>query len=371
MKTAEITCAVLLISLLSPFVAAEPRETVETSPTTEKPETAAAKFIVYSSEADAEFRTALFRVLRGNDKVARIAKADTIEKAVESDVGVLVLIMTGRKVPELEPETIEALQKRKIVGIGEGAAILFGKLGLEINLGACAHSGNLPPPVKICRSALLGEPKSTEPVPVCLDVSDEEKLDNFALFLPPGGSNASVVDVIARWAEDPNYAPIARQGNCVLIGVPVPAARWSDPYVRLIRDVCQALQERKTEPFSKARRELTKPGTYEFKLAKRGSPDEPFEKTFYFRFSEPTRLTARLEHSGSAAVMLLFMGQDEMRMNWTRRDARKQEPLEIVSLIRQEQNESLGDRYWILNVTNFGAEGSAKCKLTITCDMPE
>lgn len=362
---------IVLVSLLSQVAAAEPPAAAPIPATAEKPETAVPKFIVYSSEADAEFRTALFRVLRGNDKVSRIAKADTIEKAVESEVDVLVLIMTGRKLPELEAKTIEALKKRKIVGIGAGAAVLFGKLGLEINLGACAHSGNVPPPVRISRSALLGDPKSTDPIQVCLDAPEEEKLDNFAVFLPPGGSDASVVDVIARWAEDPNYAPIVRQGNCILIGVPVPATRWTDPYANLIKEVCQALLERKTEPFSTARRELTKPGTYEFKLAKRGSPDEPFEKTFYFRFSEATRLTARLEHSGSEAVMLIFMGQDENRMNWTRRDARNQEALEIASIIRQEQNETLGERYWVLKVTNFGGKGVADCKLKITCETPE
>ena len=305
--------------------------------------------------------------------MTRITKADTIEKAVESKVDVLVLIMMGRKIPELAPKTIEALKTRKVVGIGEGAAVLFGKLGLEINIENGASSGNLPPPVRICRSALLGDPKSIEPVPVCLEASGDEELANFALFMPPAGSNASIVDVIARWANDSNYAPIARQGNCILIAAPVPATQWTDPYARLIKDVCQALEERNLEPFSKARRELTKPGTYEFKLARLQSPDEPFEKTFYFRFSAPTRLTARLEHSGSENVMFMFMGmgQDERWMNVTRRNARNEEMLEIVSSISPEQNEALGDRYWILNVTNFDKNSGVDCKLKISFETPE
>jgi len=362
----------LFATAVARFVVAEPPEATAAAHKG-TPERAVPRFIVYSSEGDVEFRTALFRVLRGKDKVTRITKADTIEKAVESEVDVLVLIMMGRKIPELAPKTIESLKTRKIVGIGEGAAILFGKLGLEINLENCASSGNRPPPVKICRSALLGDPKSLEPVPVCLEASDDEELENFALFMPPAGSNASVVDVIARWANDPNYAPIARQGNCILIAAPVPATQWTDLYARLIKDVCQALQERKLEPFSKARRELTKPGTYEFKLARLQSLDEPFEKTFYIRFSEATRLTARLEHSGSENVMLVFMGmgQDERWMNVTRRNAKNEEALEIVSSISQEQNEALGDRYWILNVTNFDKNRGADCELTITFEAAE
>lgn len=368
---ASMTALALLATFLAQFVAAGPPEVAAADKGAS--ESAVPRFVVYSSEADAEFRTALFRVLRGNDKVTRITKADTIEKAVESKVDVLVLIMMGRKIPELAPKTIEALKTRKVVGIGEGAAVLFGKLGLEINIENGASSGNLPPPVRICRSALLGDPKSIEPVPVCLEASGDEELANFALFMPPAGSNASIVDVIARWANDSNYAPIARQGNCILIAAPVPATQWTDPYARLIKDVCQALEERNLEPFSKARRELTKPGTYEFKLARLQSPDEPFEKTFYFRFSAPTRLTARLEHSGSENVMFMFMGmgQDERWMNVTRRNARNEEMLEIVSSISPEQNEALGDRYWILNVTNFDKNSGVDCKLKISFETPE
>jgi hypothetical protein len=360
-------CLIVVTLLLSQLTAADPPDVKA-----EKEESVIPKFVVYSSEEDAEFRTSVFRVLRGNEKVARIAKADTIERATESEVDVLVLIMTNRELPKLGPKTVEALKKRKIVGIGAGAAQLFGKIGLEINLGACAHFGNAPKNIRISKSDLLGNPKSADPVPILKDAREEEtKHDNFAVFVPPRGSNTSVVDVIARFSDDPNYAPIVRQGNCILIGVPVPATRWTEPYANLIKDACQALQERKAQPYAAARRELTKPGNYEFKLAKRGSADEPFEKTFYFRFSEATSITARLEHSGSDAVMLLFMGQDDNRTHWTRQDSRNREPLEITASISQEENETLGDRYWTLKVTNFGGDSPVECKLKITCVMPE
>jgi hypothetical protein len=78
-----------------------------------------------------------------------------------------------------------------------------------------------------------------------------------------------------------------------------------------------------------------------------------------------------MEHAGSDAVMLLFMGQDENRMHWTRQDSRTGEPLEITSSISEEDNETLGDRYWTLNVTNFGANSPVDCKLKIICEMPE
>ena len=151
------------------------------------------------------------------------------------------------------------------------------------------------------------------------------------MFLPPSKEKPSVVDVIARWTSDANYAPIVRQGNCVLIGIPVPSTRWTEAYGELIREMCLALHERKLEAYSTAHREVTKPGTYEFKLAKRGSIDPPFTKTFYFHFTVPKRFSARLEHAGSDSVMLIFMGDDEKRTHWTRKDARQQETLKIAT----------------------------------------
>ncbi len=309
-----------------------------------------ARFVVYSSEKDAEFRSSLFRVLRGKEKVTRLEKAETIEKAVASEADVLVLVLPKYELPKLEKGTLEALKKRKIIGIGFGAAQLFGQLGLEINGGNCAHGVAGPPSIVICTSKLMGEPKNAKPLLVLREAAEPEpdarKADFFAVFRPPSEEKSSVVDVIARWTSDANYAPIVRQGNCVLIGIPVPSTRWTEPYAELIREMCLALHERKLEAYSTARREVTKPGTYEFKLAKRGSIDPPFTKAFYFHFTEAKRFSAQLEHAGSDSVMLLFTGLDENRMHWTRRDARQQETIKITTDISREDIEKLGDRYW-------------------------
>jgi hypothetical protein len=331
-------------------------------------------FVVYASEEDAEFGSSLFRVLRGNEKFARFDKAQTIEKAIASEADVLVLVLPKRELPKLEKGILEALKKRKIIGIGYGAAQLFGQLGLEINGGNCAHGVAAPPSVMVGKSELLGEPKNAKPLLVLREAAESEpdarKADFFGLFLPPREEKSSVVDVIARWTSDANYAPIVRQGNCVLIGIPVPSTRWTAPYADLIREMCLAMHERRLEVYSTARREVTRPGTYEFKLAKRGSIDPPFTKSFYFHFTEAKRFSAQLEHAGSDSVMLIFMGQDENRTHWTRQDARQRETLKITTDISREDIEKLGDRYWKLNVTNFAANTAVECKLTIKIEEP-
>ena len=102
------------------------------------------KFVVYASKADAEFGSSLFRVLRGKGDRARFDKAETIEQAVVSEADVLVMVM-----PKREKWILESLKKRKIIGIGYGAAQLFGQLGLAINGGACAHGVEMPPSLTI------------------------------------------------------------------------------------------------------------------------------------------------------------------------------------------------------------------------------
>jgi hypothetical protein len=332
------------------------------------------KFVVYASEEDAEFRSSLFTVLRGKGERSRIDKAETMEQALASEADVLVLVLLHRDLPKLSKETLEALRSRKIVGIGYGAAQLFGQLGLEINGGQCAHGVQAPARLTIGTSELLGEPKDAEPLLVLQAAAsaaqDANKLDLFAVFLPPRGSNASVVDVIARWTTDLNYAPIVRQGNCVLIGIAVPATGWTKPYADLVCQVSLALHDREFVAYSAARRELTMPGVHKFSLAPSGSIDSPFEKTFYFQFAEPVRIHAELEHTGSDPVMLIFMGQDEEHTHWTRQDSRQAEKLTVETEISREDILKLSDRYWTLNVTNFGAKTSAECKLTITIEQP-
>ncbi len=316
MRVVALASSLILLVRVISLSAADPG-------TERKPATA--RFVVYASEADTEIGSSLFRALYSNGKRERFDKAQTIEQAIESTADVLVLVLPTRDLPKLEKGTLESLKKRKIIGIGYGAAQLFGQLGLEINGGACAHGVQAPPSLTIVKSQLLGEPKHTEPLLVLRDQPvaepDASKLDLFAVFLPPRGSKGSVVDVIARWTSDMNYAPIVRQGNCILIGIPAPATLWTPAYADLIRETCLALQDRKLEAYSTARWEVTKPGTYEFSLSPRGSTDVPFEKTFYFHFTETKGFRAKLEHKGSNSMMLLFTGEGESQDHWTRMDA--------------------------------------------------
>jgi hypothetical protein len=298
-----------------------------------------------------------------------VAEVGTIEAAIASKADVLVVVMTGGAPRELGEATLEALKKRKTIGIGYGAAELFGQMGLEIKGGACAHGTSRPVRMSIMKSVWLGDAKAG-PIAVLRQTpngeADVSGHDIFAMYIPPRSELSSVVDVIARWTGDPNYAPIVRQGNCIMVGLPVPATMWAPAYADFFRNLSTALAERKLDAFSTARWEVTKPGTHEFKLAEGRSTDELSYKAFYFQFSEATSFTARLEHRGSKAVMLLFTGGNEAHS--TRKDGGTGETLGIACDISQTDVQEAAQRYWILRVTNFDTNAPVDCKLTITCE---
>ncbi|MDX1925333.1 MAG: hypothetical protein SFV81_02370 [Pirellulaceae bacterium] len=332
-------------------------------------ETVPARFVIVAPKAGvhAELGTSLFRVLRFGSQRGKFERVETIEEAVASQADIIVLAMPHRELPPIAKETLESLKQRKILGIGEGAAKLFGQLGLFINEKLYAGAG-LPLDAMIPKSELLGEPATDETITVLTENSNAirvneagERLRELSeLFLPL--NNSAGVDVIARDASNPNYALIARQGNCVLVGVASPATLWSKPYSQLIGDTCIALHRRKLEAFSKIRREVAQAGNYEFSLAPLNTVDKPFVKYLYFQFSKPTILRAELEHSGSAAVMLCTKSD--------RQDAFKGETLTTIAEITSESIQQLGDDYWELDITNFDAKEEAKCKLKITLEEP-
>lgn len=97
---------------------------------------------IFVVSGDAEVGKAFTEVLgAGSRHTTRIYAS--LDEAVKADVDVLVLAMGGTREP-FSDEVVEAVKEQKVIGIGYGAAQLFGQLELEINDGACAHFGNAP-----------------------------------------------------------------------------------------------------------------------------------------------------------------------------------------------------------------------------------
>lgn len=329
---------------------------------------AGAEFTVFAPGQQPDTITALSRILSPNSP-ADVRVEDTLEAAVQDRSDVLVLFMKRESERAFSPEMIAALQTRRVIGIGYGSAQVFGELRLEINGEACAHNTlNHVPEIRIEENKLCPQLKGNQFVvfrfPDSDGVEDLKRTDdNFAMHLPPGHEASRFVEAIARRAGDENYAPVVKQGNHILIGLAAPPHLWTEEYRTFFSAVAQSLLKAQVMPFVRASWEPTKPGLYDFELAEGRSTTQPSGREFHFQFTEPVQLTASLEYSGNANLMLLFMGEN--REHWTRVDAKSGEKLEVKVNVTSGDIAQMGDGYWLLKVTNFSKDKRSACRLSI------
>ena len=334
-------------------------------------------FAIYSALPNKIFSQGISEILSKENSEMNVVIANDIDEAIESQADVLIIVM-DRSVT-ISQSVVDKLKKKKVIGIGYGAAEIFSMLGLEINNGACAHSDDHEPVIRIQDNNLLRNLEFTDSfkafdIPLySLYLTDIKKLDyNFSMHIPEKSHLCSVVDVIARNVSDDNprlenYAPIVRQGNYILIGLAAPPNMWSPKYRSLFRQISYALHSRPLEKFSIAQWEVTSPGTYDFSLAESNNTKGLSRRTFYFKFSRPTTFTASLEHKGSNSMMMLYMG-DSNYTSKIRKDAKQGEQLKIKIDINDMEIDMMEDRYWKLDVTNFDSENPSNCSLDIRYD---
>ena len=328
-------------------------------------------FAVSLTDTDSTSPEALIEILEEGNKQRPIVKADTLEEAIASEAEIIILQVKRNQ--EISDEILERLKNHKVIGIGYGAAQLFGHLGLEINEGACAHDPDSPPRISLTKNTLMRNSGSPESL-IAFELSSDAKPGdpNFAMYIPRKSHLCSVVEVIARWTRDERYGPIVRQGNFIMIGLDTPPLTWTPQYREVFKDLSETLYARELEPFTRAEWPITPPGTYHIDLAPGGSTEELSYQEYYFRFTEPTTFTAHLEHHTSKNIMFIFTGEN--REHWTRKDTYdctldkcvfEDEPLEISISITEEDIRSVGEGYWTLQVTNFDSEHTADCRLDI------
>lgn len=58
----------------------------------------------------------------------------------------------------------------------------------------------------------------------------------------------AAIEVIALFEQDPNYAPVTREGDAVLIGINSHLENWSEPFQKLVHELGPALLTQKFEP---------------------------------------------------------------------------------------------------------------------------
>ncbi len=101
-----------------------------------------------------------------------------------------------------------------------------------------------------------------------------------------------------------------------------------------------------------------------FELARRGSTDKAFTRTFRFRFDQPTKFSATLEHKRPREHDVVFAGGKE-HLHLTRHDAKDGEKLQIEAQITAADLKAIGEQTWVLEVTNFDSDSEASATLKV------
>ncbi len=326
-----------------------------------------ADFAVYVSPHDDEVIDDLREILQLDDPDISLVVATSLPKLVATDAEVLLMVMS--KYDDRPSETlIKELKKHKIIGVGYGSAKMFGHMGLSLD--SAAHFGKYKMDIRLESNKTLRKRGSKQPItPYASDVESND----FGMHIPETSELMPFVDVIARYVGDENYAPIARQADCIIFGMSTPPSVWSKEYRALFGQIAMALYEAEKTPFVLPGYDITAPGNYKIKLARGRSTKEASSKEYRFKFKHPTTFSATLDHNGSSSVMLLFTG-DKDRLHWTRKDASQEggtagETLRISADITAKDIARHGDKYWHLKVTNFDSSATASCRLKVNYDV--
>jgi Leucine-rich repeat (LRR) protein len=192
---------------------------------------------------------ALKRTLSPDDEPASIVFAKTLAEAGKIDAGVLLIIMDGKAFENVGEYSVQDLKKRKVIGVGYGAAKLFGELELAINSGACAHGVPGVPRIQVQPNPLIdasafGSPFNVFDPPI-IDPKPNGAHNDFIFGVYVGEKKPEIrklIDIIAIQTAMKDYAPVARQGNYVLICVDAPPDKWSAPFERLVRNIASQLR---------------------------------------------------------------------------------------------------------------------------------
>ena len=312
-----------------------------------------------------------FAALLREGSAAEVDIADNLDAALDGDADVLILDL-GRRVDErLSAERIESLARRRIVAMAPGADWLCEQIDdLEVHGGMVSHDF----PMVVVDSDLLGE--RSPKVPIKPFAKPQEWSENRTPRTPLvywGSADIDEyrppVDYVLATEHHDKCAVVMRHANFVFAGVRAHPDEWSIEYRDLIRRVALALARSPVADLAPVviERQVHPPGAVRFELEPITHRDSACSRVFYFRFDRPTVFTATLEHSGSNAMMLLFMG-GKKRLHWTRVDTEDGKTLTIAANISAASIRAVGHRYWMLNITSFDRENAASAKLTVRYD---
>ena len=335
----------------------------------------ATTFTVFSDEVIPGWAEGFAALLREGSQ-ATVEVASSLEAALDAQTDVLVLDLGRHFDARPSNHQVARLGNRRIIATSSAADWLRRQVdALELVTGMSGYDQ----PMVAIDSELLGSQPFDKPfhpfkrrheTPMA-EINDATPMIRFGPsrlteFRPD-------IDYLVTLTEIEDCAVVMRQASVVFAGVHAHPDEFSTEYRKLIGRVALALAARPIERLAPIviDRQTHPPGTVRFELPRWEGNNHDNMRVFHFRFEQPTAFTATLEHTGSDAMMLLFSGDGgTRRLHWTRVDSEAGETLTIAVSINQQAIESLGHRYWELQVVNFDRDKGGTAKLTVRHDTP-
>lgn len=218
----------------------------------------AAAFGVFAPGQTPDAVEKLCKLLEPED-AGKVERLGSFDAALESKCAVLVLLIPEgaepfcftrfSKPPQLEARQLQALQSKKLIGIGYGAGLLLAAAGMDIDLGA-AREGV--PEIEVRTNSLCPELKGRR-FAICSDPDPEveEPLMTYLGLIRPSSALEEIARPIGQESESPEFviSTVLRQGSQVMVTCGVSPARWTPEFAQFFGAVAKGVS--KAEAVSK------------------------------------------------------------------------------------------------------------------------
>jgi hypothetical protein len=152
----------------------------------------------------------------------------------------------------------------------------------------------------------------------------------------------------------------------ILWGIAVDARAWTEDLSVVFRRVALCLGHEEACTSALSEWHITAPGQFEFELAPARSTKIACDRSFYFRFLQPTVFSADLEVEGGR-VRLFFRGQVSKR-GASLVDVRAGKRVRFIQPLTERYLADNDGRYWVLDVSNLDGYSPVKCALRVGYD---
>lgn len=203
-------------------------------------------FALFAPGVPEQDKRALKNILAGEEDPESVSLVSSLADGIRSTNSVLVLVLGDDRSSQTGTYSASALKRRKVLGIGYGAAQVFEEIGLKIGAGNCAHGVRDEPRLLLQTNSTIPADRIDSPfsifVPPILDQTNFHSDILFGVYI--GDKHPEVrqgLDIVALYSNERNYTPVVRQNDFLLVCVNFHVSNWSPSFQRLIRESGRAL----------------------------------------------------------------------------------------------------------------------------------